>query len=512
VDRTNYYEEQVRIKFRWAIMKEFANTSSKKNDVKTDNSVLRSNKAESFQSHNSAADRILFFQRTIGNQAVQRMVRSGALQAKLKIGQPGDRYEQEADRVAEQVMRMPKPGVQRQVEPEEEEEERLQAKPLANQITPMIQRQPRDEVEEEEILQTQRFGSQSHEIKPDLTTRIQSMKGGGHPLSKSTRSFFEPRFGRDFSQVRVHSGSHAAETAKSIDARAFTVGNNIAFGGGQYTPGSHEGRKLLGHELTHTIQQGATNISPSASTPHYQATDLFITAQNQRSTSSLVQPRKIMGYVPIFPEDEVDRATYAVLAGATEKIEPEDDVSSLIQRQPTGQRPGSQPSGETDPVAVRSPLGSVKQRSPLSTLPSCAFNPANRLIHGPGNVLQLSVPPGVQSGQGFWDIIRDILKPPPCKFWLCKTYKVCKPPKDYWKWWKWKCFDVEICQCALHEVPEKASEGALLTLATLSDNVRVSISASGLMRLVLRIVIGDHAWSLALRILANRPSTTVPTL
>ena len=86
------------------------------------------------------ADRILFLQRTIGNQAVQRLIKSGTLQTKLKIGQPSDKYKQEADRVAEQVMRMPEPGVLRQVEPEEEEE--LQAKSTSDhlsEVTPNLE-------------------------------------------------------------------------------------------------------------------------------------------------------------------------------------------------------------------------------------------------------------------------------------------------------------------------------------------------------------------------------------
>jgi len=106
-------------------------------ETKRKNSPLRIQRKKSSQQIKSPADRILFLQRTIGNQAVQRMVRSGALQAKLRIGQPGDMYEQEADRVADAVMRMPEPGVQRQVEPEEEE--RLQFKPLSRQITPLVQ-------------------------------------------------------------------------------------------------------------------------------------------------------------------------------------------------------------------------------------------------------------------------------------------------------------------------------------------------------------------------------------
>jgi len=114
-------------------MGEISRLYAKTPDVQKSNSVLRIQRKKSSQPIKSPADRILSLQRTIGNQAVQRLIKSGALQAKLKIGQPGDKYEQEADRVADAVMRMPEPGVQRQVEPEEEEET-LQSKPLANQI------------------------------------------------------------------------------------------------------------------------------------------------------------------------------------------------------------------------------------------------------------------------------------------------------------------------------------------------------------------------------------------
>ena len=86
--------------------------------------------------------------------AIRRILHSTGAQVKLTIGQPGDKYEQEADRVADAVMRMPEPGVQREVEPEEEEEEILQTKPLVDQITPLLQVQRQEEPEEEEeILQ-----------------------------------------------------------------------------------------------------------------------------------------------------------------------------------------------------------------------------------------------------------------------------------------------------------------------------------------------------------------------
>ena len=83
------------------------------------------------------------------------------------------------------------------------------------------------------------------------------MKGGGQPLPGTVRSFFEPRFGHDFSRVRVHADVNAAELAKGAHALAYTVGRDIVFGSGQYAPGTREGRQLIAHELSHVIQQSA---------------------------------------------------------------------------------------------------------------------------------------------------------------------------------------------------------------------------------------------------------------
>ena len=231
---------------------------------------------------------------------MQRLIKSGTLQAKLKIGQLGDKYEQEADRVADAVMRMPEPGVQRQVEPEEEEEETLQAKPLANQITPLVhvqrQEEPEEEEEEtlnakplaeeitplvqmqvepeeeEEELQRQPIEEEEEELQakvtsghishenPNLESHIQSLRGGGHPLSENNRTFFEPRFNRNLSHVRIHTDSQASKSANVLNARAFTMGNDIVFGEVQYVPGTHEGQKLLAHELSHVVQQKEVGI------------------------------------------------------------------------------------------------------------------------------------------------------------------------------------------------------------------------------------------------------------
>lgn len=193
---------------------------------------------------------------------------SRAIQRKLKIGQPNDKDEQEADSVADRVMSMPEPNLQRKCKKcedeelqrqEDEEEDELQQKPLSNQITPLIQRQE-EEQEEEETVSPKSQPGRAPEVTPGLESDISSMKGGGSPLPDSTRAFMEPRFGHDFSKVRVHTDSRAADTAQSINAKAFTVGNNIAFNSCQYSPSTISGKRLLSHELAHVIQKSSKSV------------------------------------------------------------------------------------------------------------------------------------------------------------------------------------------------------------------------------------------------------------
>ena len=214
--------------------------AAKTAESKREDSVFKAKRTDFSQSANSSVDHILHLQRTIGNQAVQRLFQSGAIQTKLKFGQPGDKSEQEADRVADQVVGMPDSNVSRK-----EDEEEVQTKPVTDLITPVAQRQ----VEEEEETAIHAKGI------PNLESNINDLRGGGRPLDSETRSFFEPRFGYDFSGVRLHTDSNAAETAKSINARAFTLGSDIVFGSGEYRPESSQGKRLLGHELTHVVQQ-----------------------------------------------------------------------------------------------------------------------------------------------------------------------------------------------------------------------------------------------------------------
>ncbi len=242
---------------------------------------------------------ILTLQRLAGNRAVARLI-----QAKLTVGPAGDKYEQEADRVAEQVVSgQPSaishqrsaisnqtPNVKRQGE-----EEEVQTKPLAASITPLVQRQEdEDEIQtfpspggrgargegeiqrqedEDELqfkpnLQPSTFNPlASFEAGPDVESRLAADKGGGSPLPGDVRATLEPRFGADFGEVRIHTGGEADRLNRQLSAQAFTHGQDIYMSAGKYAPGTPGGNRLLAHELTHTIQQQAVPKTQRAGQP-----------------------------------------------------------------------------------------------------------------------------------------------------------------------------------------------------------------------------------------------------
>jgi hypothetical protein len=196
---------------------------------------------------------LLGLQQTHGNRYVQRVV--AGIQTKLKVGQPGDIYEQEADWVADVVMRTAKPAVQRQPEEEEEKEEEEIIQPkLKTDTEQSIQRQ--EEEEEEESVQT-KAPNRSLYVDPSLQKQLAQSRGGGSSLPKHSRAFMESRFGTDFGDVRVHTDNRATGMAKTLNAQAFTGGRDIYFGAGRYSPGTAIGDRLLAHELTHVVQQGS---------------------------------------------------------------------------------------------------------------------------------------------------------------------------------------------------------------------------------------------------------------
>lgn len=169
-------------------------------------------------------------------------------QPKLTINSNEDVYEKEADSVADKVMRKSKETffapqtIQRKCE-HCEEEEKIQKKSLSDGITP-IQLKTNNEANKTEVNQ-------------EFESNLKSSNGNGSALDKDTLAFMNDGFGVDFSSVKIHSNSHSASLNNEINARAFTIGNDIYFNNGEYSPHSESGRHLLAHELTHTIQQNA---------------------------------------------------------------------------------------------------------------------------------------------------------------------------------------------------------------------------------------------------------------
>lgn len=177
-----------------------------------------------------------------GNQAVQRLYEAGEIQAKLAVSQPGDEAEREAERVAEKIVETHKDGTEAQAI----ESERPQREMNAG-VTPPKQ-----------INRSVNGGKISEESESRVRGGAQ---GSGEPLPLGTRSYFESKMSTDFSDVRVHTGAGADEAARAINAKAYTVGSDIVFSEGNYTPESKSGKKLLAHELTHVIQQRADDHS-----------------------------------------------------------------------------------------------------------------------------------------------------------------------------------------------------------------------------------------------------------
>ncbi|MDD5034288.1 MAG: DUF4157 domain-containing protein [Methylococcaceae bacterium] len=151
------------------------------------------------------------------------------LQAKLTIGASNDPLEYEADKVAEQVMRMPDPTL------------------IADPLTPMRPSQGG-------LLHRRSSNQTTTETVPPIVVEV--LRSSGQPLDAETRTFMEPRFEHDLGEVKVHADSKAADSAQVVNALAYTVGSHIVFGRNKYTPHTEKGKNLLAHELAHTIQQG----------------------------------------------------------------------------------------------------------------------------------------------------------------------------------------------------------------------------------------------------------------
>ena len=267
---------------------------------------------KSFQSKSDTAARsgqITFFgkgssQAFFGNDNQSSFFNHTPVQAKLTVNKPGDKYEQEADAMADKV-------VQRLATPEPltKKDTGVQAKPLAAGITPIIQtkctdceqqeklqkkeedkdendllktklqkkpifesntkppddedaiQRKCDECEKDDVqkLQTKTENNSTQIASPSVESNLNASTGKGNSLPESTRTQMESSFGADFSNVRIHNDSPAVQMSKNLHAQAFTRGNDIYFNAGKYDTNSQGGNHLLAHELTHVIQQSKKN-------------------------------------------------------------------------------------------------------------------------------------------------------------------------------------------------------------------------------------------------------------
>ncbi|MEO8609192.1 MAG: DUF4157 domain-containing protein [Chloroflexota bacterium] len=239
-------------------------------------------------------------QGVVGNQGVQRLLaqRKLIIQPKLNVTPAGDKYEQEADSVAQQVVkqinqpqvtqgadvqrageedelamkRIQRAGeedelsmkrIQRAGEEDELSMKRIQRAGEEDELSmkrDTIQRDEGGEMEDEELsmkrIQRESF-EQGGDVGGDIESSIEAARGSGSAMDGGIRGKLEGAFGADFSDVRVHTDAQSDSLNKSIQAKAFTTGSDIFFSKGAYDPGSQSGQELLGHELTHVVQQGS---------------------------------------------------------------------------------------------------------------------------------------------------------------------------------------------------------------------------------------------------------------
>lgn len=225
-------------------------------------------------------------QQRIGNQGALHLLQgtqrrspeasSNPVQAKPLVGRPDDALEREADRLGrkaasgQSVAKMPRGITDEQIQSaplrQGEEEEEIS-------LTALLLPENEEEEEEEETVRRKPDGPAAPRTESVANSAVDMSGSGGHALPESTRSFFESRFGNDFSQVRVHSDTRSDKAAESINAQAFTRGHDIYFAQGHYRPDSSSGRELIAHELTHVVQQKGKGASQQVQRKPAEGTD-----------------------------------------------------------------------------------------------------------------------------------------------------------------------------------------------------------------------------------------------
>ncbi|MCC5905119.1 MAG: DUF4157 domain-containing protein [Balneolaceae bacterium] len=215
--------------------------------MKTSTSTSKTESNASFHtSHLNKENKPAFFSQKVSGEM---FFGPATLQPKLEIGSPDDAYEREADRVADQVIRMSDPAIQKF----DDEDDELQMKRKSAIQMKCDTCKHEEELQRKPLIQRKADNSQA--VSSELSQKIYSIKGSGHSLPNKTQQEMGAKIGADFSRVRVHTGSNAIQLNRELGARAFTVGSDIFFNQGQYNPNSGEGKRLMAHELVHVLHQ-----------------------------------------------------------------------------------------------------------------------------------------------------------------------------------------------------------------------------------------------------------------
>ncbi len=298
------------------------------------------------------------------------------IQPKVKVGQPGDKYEVEADHVADQVVNKQQKGAQPGITPTPvsvqtmTEEDTIQEKPIAERIQPLtslsdspsvqrmeeepmqlqededvqqmaeeeVQTMPAEEdiqtmsaeedvqtmAEDEEVQARENPGNARTNSASSIGSSLRNSRGQGSPLPNGVRTQMESGFGADFSGVRIHTGSQSVTMNQTLGAQAFTNGNDIHFNQNRFNPTTNEGQTLLAHELTHTIQQGASGPTAQENAGTTTATGTSQSLATESETSSETPVNEVeteVAEAPVLGEEAVI-ADGTQEAGTTEEAQP----------------------------------------------------------------------------------------------------------------------------------------------------------------------------------------------
>lgn len=278
---------------------------------------------------------------------------ASAIQAKLRLGAVDDPLEAEADRVSEQVLSAPQPATRG-----------------VHAVAPSIQR-------------GSAAGPQAATQDSVPASVDQVLSGAGSPLEHGVRQDMETRFGHDFSGVRVHADGAAQRSAQEIDARAYTAGNHVVFGCGQFAPASGEGRRLLAHELTHVVQQGGAHAAGIASRA---------LVQRAPAGPDLFPPLRL-------PSDSTDLAATDIAAATNPALL---RMAAAYKAQPGGYLTLS---GYLNDSARLSSSGEVEERSRMLTRLN-AVRSALEALGVPSGAFTVEAPTQFSSTKGGWINVR----------------------------------------------------------------------------------------------------------